>query len=104
MIALSIALRNGAEIDEIDLRQTRKTGSRCRFIGAKRTSFEAASKSGNDPGYVKSRERQRICFSDTAASQFSMLLVVAEWASKGILFFAICSALRFYTAKDPKRT
>src|SRR5438093_8198082 len=48
---------------------------------------------------VKSREGQRTCFSDTAAPQFSMLLTLPKQASKGILFFAICSALRFYTAQ-----
>jgi hypothetical protein len=48
---------------------------------------------------VKSRERQRICFSDAAAPQFSMLLTLAKRASEEILFSAICSALRFYTNK-----
>jgi hypothetical protein len=28
-----------------------------------------------------------------------MLLTLPEWASKGILFSAICSALRFHTTK-----
>jgi hypothetical protein len=48
---------------------------------------------------VKSRKGQRICFSDAAAPQFSMLLTLPERAFKGILFSAVCSALRFYTAK-----
>jgi hypothetical protein len=48
---------------------------------------------------VKSRKGQRICFSDAAAPQFSMLLTLPERAFEGILFSAVCSALRFYTAK-----
>jgi hypothetical protein len=32
-----------------------------------------------------------------------MLLTLPEWASKGILFSAICSALRFHTTKTHKR-
>ena len=52
---------------------------------------------------VKSREAQRIYFSDAAAPQFSMLLTLPEQASEGILFSAVCSALRFYTAKTQSR-
>jgi hypothetical protein len=52
---------------------------------------------------MKSRDGQRTCFSDTAAPQFSMLLTLPKRASKGILFSAICSALRFYTAKVESR-
>jgi hypothetical protein len=52
---------------------------------------------------VKSREGQRICFSDAAAPQFSLLFTLTERASEGILFSAICSALRFYTAKTQSR-
>ena len=37
------------------------------------------------------------------AQQFSILLTLAERASEGILFSAICSALRFYTAKTQRR-
>jgi hypothetical protein len=48
---------------------------------------------------VKSRKGQRICFSDAAAPQFSMLLTLPERAFEGIPFSAVCSALRFYTAK-----
>jgi hypothetical protein len=48
---------------------------------------------------VKSREGQRICFSDAAAPQLSLLFTLPERAFEGILFSAICSALRFYTAK-----
>ena len=48
---------------------------------------------------VKSREGQRICFADAAAPQLSLLLTLPERAFEGILFYAICSALRFYTAK-----
>jgi hypothetical protein len=52
---------------------------------------------------VKSREGQRTCFSDTAAPQFSMLLTLPKRASNGILFSAICSALRFYTGAPGDR-
>jgi hypothetical protein len=52
---------------------------------------------------VKSRQGQRIYFSDAAAPQFSMLLTLPERAFEGILFSAACSALRFYTAKTRSR-
>ena len=38
-----------------------------------------------------------------AVPQFSMLLTLPERAFEGILFSAVCSALRFYTAKTPTR-
>ena len=52
---------------------------------------------------VKSREARRICFSDAGAPQLNMLLTLPEQASEGILFSAICAALRFYTAKIRSR-
>jgi hypothetical protein len=52
---------------------------------------------------VKSREARRVRFSDAAAPQFNMLLTLPEQASEGMLFSAICAALRFYTAKTHNR-
>jgi hypothetical protein len=40
-----------------------------------------------------------MCFSDAAAALFSVLLTLPERAFEEILFSAICSALRFHTAK-----
>ena len=48
---------------------------------------------------MKSREGQRICSSNAAAPKFGMLSTLPKRASKEIRFFAICSAMRFYTAK-----
>jgi hypothetical protein len=52
---------------------------------------------------VKSCERWRIYFSDHAALELSMLSVVSEAASEGMLFSAICAPSRFHTAKTHLR-